>query len=517
MELKVLFLTARCVTVEVEDGSIFNRKSAGTLLVNGLEYTKTDRVVSTIYDLKPDQDYEICFIHEGVSTSVMIHTKQEFVTLNVREFGAKGDGFRDDTPYIQAAIMACPAQSRVLIPKGTYRITSLFLKSDINIEIGLGAVLLAETDRQKFPVLPGKVKSCDPKKEYHLGTWEGAPLPMYAGMITGLGVQNVAVYGQGSMDGLASTDNWWHDVKKMKGAYRPRMIFLERCKRVTIQGISLRNSPSWTIHPYFSSMLKFIDIAISNPVDSPNTDGLDPESCQDVEITGVRFSLGDDCIAVKSGKIYMGRTYKTPSENIRVRQCLMEHGHGAVTIGSEAGAGVRSLYVEQCLFRHTDRGLRIKTRRGRGEDSVLDEIYFERIHMEHVLTPFVVNSFYFCDPDGKTEYVQSRQTLPVDERTPSVKKLYFHNIKADHCHVAAAFLCGLPEKKIERIELKDIDISFSKHAVTDVPAMLTGIKPCSRRGFLISNVDTLICHNVKIRGQEGEAFELEQVENYIMR
>lgn len=93
--------------------------------------------------------------------------------------------------------------------------------------------------------------------------------------------------------------------------------------------------------------LLFCNLIVENPAKSPNTDGLDPESCRDVTICGVRFSLGDDCIAVKSGKIYMGRRYKTPSSNIHVYQCLMEHGHGAVTVGSEMAGGVNNLIVEE--------------------------------------------------------------------------------------------------------------------------------------------------------------------------
>lgn len=126
----------------------------------------------------------------------------------------------------------------------------------------------------------------------------------------------------------------------------------------------------------------------------------------------MKFSLGDDCIAVKSGKIYMGKKYKTPSENIHIRQCLMENGHGAVTVGSEMAGGVKNLVVEECRFYDTDRGLRIKTRRGRGKDAVLDQIIFRKIDMDQVMTPFVINCFYFCDPDGKTEFVQSREKMP---------------------------------------------------------------------------------------------------------
>lgn len=233
-----------------------------------------------------------------------------------------------------------------------------------------------------------------------------------------------------------------------------------------------------------------------------------------MEITGLHFSLGDDCIAVKSGKIYMGRRYKTPSENIEIRQCLMENGHGAVTVGSEVGAGVKAVRVRDCLFRHTDRGLRVKTRRGRGKDSVLSDISFQHIVMDHVMTPFVVNSFYFCDPDGKTEYVQCREALPADERTPEIQNLSFTDIKAANCHAAASFLCGLPEQKIRKIELRNVDISFAEQAREGVPAMMEGVSACSRQGFTVMNVDTLVCENVTITGQKGDAFIMSNIEHF---
>ena len=112
------------------------------------------------------------------------------------------------------------------------------------------------------------------------------------------------------------------------------------------------------------------------PKVSPNTDGLNPESCDDVEITGCLFSVGDDCIAVKAGKISVGAKYKVPSSNIRIRQCCMRDGHGSITLGSEMAAGIKNLQARQCVFLNTDRGLRIKTRRGRGKDAVIDWCLF---------------------------------------------------------------------------------------------------------------------------------------------
>lgn len=514
MKLSVIFQTARCAAFLIEDGSVFEAEGEYEVFLNGKPEKQTRRTIFSLYDLKPDTAYEAAVERNGERASCSFRTDYEFVTLNVKDFGAKGDGESDDTLFIQAAIMACPRDSRVRIPKGVYRIASLFLKSHIRIELEEGAVLSAFTDRKRFPVFPGMVESWDEKGEYNLGTWEGNPLPMFSGIITGVEAEDVIIYGRGMIEGNASKeeDNWWYQPKVMRTAFRPRMIFLNRCSNITVQGITVRNSPSWNIHPYFSEHLRFIDLTVLNPADSPNTDGLDPESCRDVEIAGVYFSLGDDCIAVKSGKIYMGAKYKTPSEDIRIYQCCMRDGHGSITIGSEMAGGVKNLTVKDCLFLHTDRGLRIKTRRGRGKDAVIDGIVFENIRMDHVMTPFVINSFYFCDPDGHTEYVRTKKALPADERTPDIRTLTFRDIEASNCHVAAAFFYGLPEKKIEKIELKNIHVTYAENPKTDVPAMMEGIGPMAKKGIFAGNIKELSMENVVIEGQDGEALETENVD-----
>ena len=518
MDLKVIYKNARCAVLEIEDGGTYETSRMYRLYLNGKFIRETGNAVTSIYDLKPDTSYQVeCRSGEGLVLKSSFTTDSEFVTLDVRDFGAKGDGIQDDTLFIQAAIMACPEKSRVLIPAGTYRIVSLFLKDDVNIELAEGAVLSAYTDRTRFPVFQGMIQSYDEQGEYNLGTWEGNPLPMFSGIICGIGAEDVVIYGQGKINGNASKENWWKDPKVMNIAFRPRLFFISGCKNVTLQGVTFCNSPSWTLHPYFSNDLKFIGVTVQNPSDSPNTDGLDPESCKNVEILGVRFSLGDDCIAVKSGKIYMGKKHKTPSENIHIRQCLMENGHGAVTLGSEMAGGVVNLTVEDCIFRHTDRGLRIKTRRGRGKDAILSNIIFRNLTLDHVMTPLVVNCFYFCDPDGKTTYVQSRDVYPVDDRTPQVKKMVFENMECTNCHVAAAFFDGLPEQKIEEIYMKDISISYAEDAKCDVPAMSDGVEKSSKRGMFARNVAKLTLDNVKIEGQVGEAYELEGVDELIRR
>lgn len=518
MEVVLLMQTARSAVIEIKDGGRYYTKKTYRILVNGVENAVVEKTVVSLFGLKPDtlQRVEV-FDGENKAGEVCFQTSYEFVTLDVTHFGAKGDGVQDDTRFIQAAILACPPKGRVLIPAGVYRIGSLFLKSHIRLELAEGAELKAFTEKEKFPVFPGMIESYDETEQYNLGSWEGNPLPMYSGIICGVDVEDVVIYGKGKINGNASKENWWKNPKGYKDVFRPRLFFINRCRNIALQGVTFCNSPSWTLHPYFSEELRFMDLNILNPSDSPNTDGLDPESCRNVEILGVRFSLGDDCIAVKSGKIYMGRKYKTPSENIHIRQCLMENGHGAVTLGSEMAGGVVNLTVEDCVFRHTDRGLRIKTRRGRGKDAVLSNIIFRNLTLDHVMTPLVVNSFYFCDPDGKTSYVQSRETYPVDERTPVIKKLTFENMDCKNCHVAAAFFDGLPEQKIEEIVMKNVSVSYAENPKFDVPAMSEGVPKSSKRGLFARNVAKLTLDNVNISGQDGEAYELIGVDELVER
>ena len=349
-----------------------------------------------------------------------VTTPQESATIDVRDCGAKGDGKHDDTVSIQAAIMACPKDGRVLVPAGKYLVKSLFLKSGCSIELQEGAQILARHDRDQLAYIPGTLKGTeglgkDATDLFPLGRWEGESISSYCSLFTGLSVHNVQIYGRGTIDGQTdfADDNWWHNVKDLyrpeegRDIARPRMVFLSECSHVSLAGITVQNSPAWNIHPVLCDHFDALCLKICGPKNSHNTDGCDPESCSFVRILGCEFSVGDDCIAIKSGKLGIDRPLRPATHDMLVAHCLMHDGHGAVVLGSEAAGGIKDLVVRDCDFRRTDRGLRVKTRRGRGNDAVNEGILFENIHMDHVLTPFVVNAFYFCDKDGKTDYAQS--------------------------------------------------------------------------------------------------------------
>ena len=517
-DVKVIFVTSRKFTFEMEGFGKYYSEEEYEIFLNGVSRGTNDRTVVSIGGLKPDTRYELSLKNGGNTfASLTVRTEPEFVTLNVRRFGAAGDGIHDDTAAIQAAIMACPPGGRVYIPGGIYKVTSLFLKSDLTIDIDEKATISGSTEREKIAVLPGMIQSYDEKGEYNLGSWEGNPLDCFASMFTGISVENVVITGRGTLDGNAGFDNWWEDDRAKIIAYRPRMIFLNHCHNITMEGLTIKNSPSWNLHPYFSEGIRLIGLTVLSPWDSPNTDGVDPESVNGAEIVGVHFSLGDDCIAIKSGKYYMGNKYKEPSQNIEIRHCLMENGHGAVSIGSEMAGGIRHVHVKDCEFRNTDRGLRIKTRRGRGKDAVVEDICFEDIMMDHVKTPFVVNCFYnCCDPDAHSDYVKCKEPLPVDDRTPAVRRLCFRNIESHNCHVAAAFIYGLPERKIDYVEFEHVTVDYASEPIPMEPAMMDDIsEDITKMGLYVNNVKQLILNQVCIRGNEGKAFDIDHTDEVI--
>ncbi len=515
-EPELLLITPRSVCFRIKAEGHYNSAQNFDLYLNGKKTSVTDKIVNSIYGLLPSHEYTLTAVSaDGTKyQKVSFTTAYESVTLNVRDFGAIGDGVSDDTHPIQTAIMNCPKDGRVLIPEGCYRVKTIFFKSNMNLEFAKNAVVMAIPGRKGLGYVPGVLPSTDGRDEFHMGSWEGNPETMFSGILSGIEAENVNIYGEGILDGAASKENWWKNPKEFNIAYRPRLFFIRNCKNIRLQGITLKNSPAWTMHPFFSDNLGFYNLNVVNPSDSPNTDGLDPESCSNVEIAGVCFSLGDDCIAVKAGKIYMGRKYHKPSEHIIIRNCLMRDGHGAVTLGSEMAGGVIDLRVEDCSFINTDRGLRVKTRRGRGRDAIIDNICFSNIDMNNVMTPFVVNSFYFCDPDGKTSYVQSRDCFPVDERTPAIKRLIFENIDAQNSHVAAAYVEGLPEQKIEELIMKNIKLTFAEDAKCSVPAMSDGVEACSKVGIVAKNIKKVVLENVDISGNVGDDVILSELDEF---
>jgi hypothetical protein len=428
---------------------------------------------------------------------------------DVRDYGAVANDQGKDTDAIRKAIEAATAAGggTIYFPAGQFLSGPIRLKSNITLHLDAGAVLQFSQDFNDY--LP-MVKS----------RWEGTEVTNFSPCIYAYQAENIAIEGRGLIDGQGKA--WWDYMRKMrrpagdsaarepskwsklfaeanpdsplKARYeamgnflRPPMIQPFECRNVRIEGVSLRNPPFWTVNPVYCENLTVTGISIKNPGDSPNTDGINPDSCRNVHISDCHISVGDDCITIKSGRDADGRRVGKPCENITVTNCTMLDGHGGVVIGSEMSGGVRKVAISNCIFEGTDRGIRIKTTRGRG--GAVEDVRVSNVVMSNIkISPFDLNMYYEKVPQE-----------PVSERTPVLRNMHFNGVIVKGAP-AAGFMLGLAEMPIEDVTFTDIQIDAEK-----------GLS-CSEAkniAFRDMRIDTkqgpaLICENVA--GLEIEGF-----------
>lgn len=326
-------------------------------------------------------------------------------TLDITSFGANTDiEALQNQKAIQSAIdKACQnGGGCVLVPAGEWTTGPVTLKSNVNLIISKDATLKFSTDyNHYYPAVETR--------------WEGLDCYNAHPLIYANGAQNIAITGEGIIDGQGSNDIWWfmkgrkiygwqegmisqtlggrdtlinYDIRRtpvnerimsLKDGLRPQLINICHSEKVLIQGVTLRNSPFWVIHPLFVKDLTVRGVKIESH--GPNSDGCDPESCENVLIEDCFFDTGDDCIAIKSGRNYDGRAHNTPSQNIIVRNCRMKNGHGGVVVGSEISGGFKNLWVENCQMDspELERVVRIKTSNCRG--GVIENIFVRNIEV----------------------------------------------------------------------------------------------------------------------------------------
>lgn len=326
--------------------------------------------------------------------------------FDITKFGAIADGRTDASAAIAAAIAACSSAGggRVVVPAGLFATGPIHLRSHMALHVSKGATLLFSTNPLQY--LPAV-----------LTRFEGVECYNYSPLIYALDATDIAITGEGTLDGQASEANWWtwkgsaafgwksgmpnQVIARDRlvamaeertpvetrtfgtGSYlRPSFVQPYRCRNVLIEGVTIVRSPMWEVHPVLSQNVIVRNLTIRTH--GPNNDGCDPESCSDVLIEGCNFDTGDDCIAIKSGRNGDGRRVNVPTENVIVRNCRMQDGHGGVTIGSEISGSVRHVFVEQCQMDspNLERALRLKTNAMRG--GTLEHIYMRDVRVGQV-------------------------------------------------------------------------------------------------------------------------------------
>ncbi len=360
-------------------------------------------------------------------------------TCNPRDFGAKGDGVSKDTTAIQSAIDACAAKGggAVRLIAGTYLSAPIVLKSNIILQLDKGATLLGSSDHADYP----------PKIEFRLPTLQ--PL------VSATNAQNVAITGEGTIDG--NGESWWqmartvHDAGVMGNPHpRPRLIVFDHCKHVRVEGVTIQNSPFWQLVPYYSDDVLIRNVRILAPPRSPNTDAVDPFSSSNVRIDHLYADTGDDDIAIKSGAINSPGG-DDPARDITITDCTFKHGHG-LSIGSEIAGGAHNIVAERIHFEGTDNGIRVKANRDRGND--VSDLVFTDIDMKDVKNPIVISEYYprILPPAGDIA------AQPVTRLTPHFHNIVLRNVTATGADMAGAIV-GLPEAPVGDVVLQNVTLS----------------------------------------------------------
>ena len=379
---------------------------------------------------------------------VMIPEFPDF-ECSIIDFSAVGDGITNNTAMFADAIeeTAKRGGGRIVVPRGIWLTGPIELKSNINLHIEEGGLLVFSKNFDEYPIIKT--------------SFEGLETYRCVSPIYGKGLENIAITGKGIIDG--SGDAWrpvkkeklterhwknlvksggvvsddgriWYPTEKskrgdsrdnfnvpdfddlkqfddVKDFLRPVMVSLVSCKNVLLDGPTFQNSPAWNIHPLMCEDVTIRNINVRNPWYSQNGDGLDLESSKNVLIYNNTFDVGDDAICIKSGKNEDGRKRAMPTENVIIKNNIVYHGHGGFTIGSEMSGGVRNMHISNCTFIGTDIGLRFKSTRGRG--GIVEYIYISKIDMINIPAEAIrFNLFY----EGQSPIPDSDQASETDSQ-----------------------------------------------------------------------------------------------------
>ena len=330
------------------------------ILLNGESVGKTSKTHFLLNTLQPSSWYTVVIKIRGTKikkNTLRFKTADRGTILNILDFGARNDTGFLNTKAIQSAINACTPGGTVLIPSGVFVSGALWLKSNMTLRIEKGAVL------------KGSIKPEDYLPKY-LNRFEGWEMETYASLLNAgkldrnevYTLKNLRITGGGTVSGGGRTlSNAIIKTDGLRG--RGRLICLMNCQDVSIDNLSIKEPPCWTIHYIYSDNITLHNLDIHSDV--RNGDGVDPDSSTDSYIFNCSFDTGDDCIAIKSGKNPEGFLVAKPTRNVRITDCDFKRGHG-ISIGSEMSGGVSDVLVQDCKAGNLLHGMQIKGTKDRG-------------------------------------------------------------------------------------------------------------------------------------------------------
>lgn len=459
-------------------------------------------------------------------------------TVRLTDFGAVPDGVTLCTDAFHAAFAALSEQGggRLIVPAGTWLTGPIVLQSNIEIHTEAGALVRFSTDKSLYPLVETE--------------FEGYPTFRCQSPISGHNLKNIAFTGKGVFDGSGEvwrpvkrdklTERQWKELvgsggvvrpdgkvwypseqylkaeqgaemnvpahlrtakdhESIKDFLRPVMVNLVRCQGVLLDGPTFQNSPAWCIHPLFCEDVIIRNLNVRNPWFSQNGDGLDIDSCKNVVVYDSTFDVGDDAICIKSGKNKPGRDRNFPTENVVVKNCVVYHGHGGVTVGSEMSSGVRNLHVSNCTFIGTDVGLRFKSNRGRG--GVVEQVFISDIRMTNIPAQAISFDLYYggMSPIAALKagkFSQSSEAQPVTEETPQFRDIHMRNITINGAFIGV-LLQGLPEMPLENVVIENLQLQ-------------------AENGIICKDAKGITLRNVSLTAEKTPMIEIADTQNLLI-
>jgi polygalacturonase len=384
--------------------------------------------------------------------------------LNVRDFGAKGDGTTKDTAAIQRALDACAEAGggEVVVPEGDYLVGSLELKSNMTLQVAEHAILRGTKDLDDYPIV--KVR------------WEGRTVDGHRALISARDASHIAIVGKGQIIGEPTLGG-----RQMPR--RPCVIEPIECKDVRIEGLTLTQKQMWTTHPTYCEDVTMKNVTIRSV--GGNSDGVDVDSCKHVRIEGCDIESGDDCVAIKSGRGMEGYRANRPTEDVQIRNCtLADTNFACVGIGSESSGGIRGVRIERCKFTQAKSfAIYIKSRPGRG--AYIEDISCEDLDVETAPGGFLrVNllSSGILDPEP----------VAGDLGIPTARDYQFFNVRVK---------CGTLVDAVSISPSKPLD-NFT----------LMSIKGTCAKGIQLANMTRVAIQEIDVTGFEGPLVTTDKVQ-----
>ena len=469
-------------------------------------------------------------------------------TFNIVKYGAVADGMTLNSAAINKTIDACASKGggTVLIPRGSFVTGPILMKSNVNLHLNKGALVIFSSDFSQYPLVAS--------------SFEGVDAARCQSPFVAENLENIAITGPGIMNGngyywrplkkdkltetqwkehlntyggvlTADKKMWYSSEKALKGSLtnnigklvdgkklsdfedvkdflRPNMIRIYNCKNILIEDVTFENSPAWTTHLMMSEHITIKNLKVKNPWFGTNTDALDLESCKNALVEDCNFDTGDDGICIKSGRDAEGRKRGMPTQDVIVNNCTVYHAHGGFVVGSEMSGGTNNMFISNCTFIGTDIGLRFKTTRGRG--GVVENIFVNNVDMKDIAAEAILFDMYYMAKDpvvlaGEKREPPKVEFKPVDESTPQFRNFFFRNIT---CNGAAKgiFLRGIPEMHVKNVLIENAvlqaDEGIDIQKASDITLNnITMISKNTNPVTYILNSDNITIDNLKYKNE----------------